>query len=140
MAELKTKPTAQSVDAYLKGIQDERKRHDAFTLTALMQKVTRHEPKMWGSSIVGFGTYHYKYASGREGDTCLAGFSPRKAALTLYINAGLDRYGRLLEKLGKHTRGVGCLYIKSLDDVDLETLEQILRNAVKDTPKASQDM
>src|SRR5512147_809343 len=121
MAELKTKPTEQSVEDYLNAIPDEQKRADAFAIVKLMKQVTRAEPKMWGSSIVGFGSYHYKYASGHEGDTCLVGFSPRKQNLTLYLMLGVADYSDLLNKLGKHKTGKGCLYINKLADVDVST-------------------
>lgn len=135
MAELKTKATDSSVEAFLDGIADEKKRRDAYALVDLMRQATKAEPKMWGSSIVGFGSYHYKYASGHEGDACLTGFSPRKAALSLYIMAGFDEYADLLEKLGKHKRGKGCLYVKTLDDVHLPTLRKLVQLSVRRTKK-----
>jgi hypothetical protein len=137
MIELKTKLTNNSVEAFLNGIADERKRKDAFTILGLMQKATKAEPKMWGSSIVGFGSYHYKYASGREGDWLVAGFSPRKQNLTLYIMPGFDRYGELLKKLGKHKTGKSCLYINTLDDVDLPTLKKLIAESVKHMRKTN---
>lgn len=130
MAELKTKPTDESVTAFLNSVSDERKREDCFTLLELMQEVTEAEPTMWGNSIVGFGTYHYKYASGREGDWFLAGFAPRKQNLTLYIMAGFDAYDGLLAQLGKHKTGKSCLYIKRLDDVDMDVLRQLVASSV----------
>jgi len=135
MAELKTKPSEASVDKFLKGITDEKKRRDALAIVALMRKVTKSEPKMWGTSIVGFGSYHYTYASGRSGDWMVAGFSPRKQNLTLYIMTGVERYGDLLKKLGKHKIGKGCLYLNTLDDIDLATLERLIRQSLKDIPK-----
>ncbi|MCI0398480.1 MAG: DUF1801 domain-containing protein [Chloroflexi bacterium] len=129
MAELKTRQTDQSVEAFLNGIADEKKRQDCFTLLELMKRVTEAEPKMWGDSIVGFGSYHYKYASGREGDSFLAGFSPRKQNLTLYIMAGFDGYGALLSRLGKYTTGKACLYVKRLDDVNLDVLAELVRQS-----------
>ena len=131
MAQNKTPPNDQDVTAFLNGVTDERKRKDCFTLLELMKQVTRMEPKMWGSSIVGFGSYHYKYESGREGDMLLAGFSPRKQNLTLYNMSGFDRRDDLLKKLGKHTTGGGCLYIKRLDDVDLPTLKSLIEASFK---------
>jgi hypothetical protein len=122
MAELKTKPTGEDVEKFLNGVSEERKRQDSFTILALMKQVTGLEPRMWGGSLIGFGEYHYKYASGHEGDTFLVGFSPRKQALTLYILSGFEQQAPLLAKLGKFKTGVGCLYIKSLEDVDLPTL------------------
>lgn len=131
MAEPKTRPTAQSVVGFLNSIPDEQKRQDCFTLVELMKRVTKTEPQMWGSSIVGFGSYHYKYASGREGDAALTGFSPRKQNLTIYILAGFDEYDELLQKLGKHSLGKSCLYIKRLADIHLPTLEKLVRQSVK---------
>ena len=131
MAENKTVPTDQSVDEFLNAIADEQKRTDSFALLNLMREVTGMAPTMWGSSIVGFGSYHYKYASGREGDTILAGFSPRKQYLTIYSMGGIDPDDDLLKKLGKHTTGKGCLYIKRLDDVDLPTLKRLVEESVK---------
>ena len=135
MAELKTKPTASSVESFLKGVADETKRRDALALAALMQKATKAEPKMWGPSIVGFGSYHYKYASGHEGDSCVVGFSPRKDSLTVYLPLGSDRYGDLLAKLGKHKTGKGCLYIKRLSDVDTAVLEEIISSGLEHPKK-----
>jgi hypothetical protein len=131
MADLKTKPTEQSVEDFLNAIPDEQKRADAFAIVKLMKQVTRAEPTMWGGSIVGFGRYHYKYASGHEGDACLVGFSPRKQNLTLYLMLGLANYTDLLKKLGKHKIGKGCLYINKLADVDLPTLKELVKQAVK---------
>jgi len=131
MAEPKTKLTNESVEAFLNRIPDKQKRADAFTLLEIMQQVTRAEPKMWGSSIVGFGAYHYVYASGREGDWPLTGFSPRKQNLTVYITSGFEQYGALLAKLGKHACGKSCLYLKRLDDVHLPTLKKLIRQSVK---------
>ena len=131
MAELKTKPTDQDVEIFLNSIADEKKRKDSFTVLALMKDVTKLEPVMWGDSIIGFGTYHYRYESGREGDMPLTGFSPRKQSLTLYIMSGFDRYDALLEKLGKHTTGKSCLYVRRLDDIDLPTLKELVRRSVE---------
>ncbi len=135
MAELKTKPTAQSVERFLKGISDPARREDCFAVAKIMEEVTGCEPKMWGTSIVGFGTQRYKYDSGREGDWMLVGFSPRKQNLTLYITSGFDKYDDLLESLGKHTVAKSCLYIKRLSDVNLPTLKKLIRNSVKDMNK-----
>lgn len=131
MAENKTKPTRQSVEKFLKSIKDEKVRRDTLALLEIFKQVTKEEPKMWGSSIVGFGQYHYKYASGREGDSPLTGFSPRKQNLTLYLTAGFDGYGELLGNLGRHTTGKACLYIKTLDDVHLPTLKKLIQQSVK---------
>ena len=105
MAESETKPNEQSVEAFLSGVEDEKKRQDCFTILEIMKQITKSEPKMWGTSIVGFGTYHFKYASGREGDWFLSGFSPRKQKLTLYIMAGFSQYAELVGKLGKFKTG-----------------------------------
>ena len=131
MAENKTKETDESVQAYLETVEDARKRADCYRLLELMQAITGAEPRMWGTSIVGFGTYHYKYASGREGDSMLTGFAPRKQNLTLYIMAGFDEYEPLLSQLGKYTTGKACLYIKSLDDVDMPTLRTLIERSVE---------
>ncbi len=126
MAENKTKATNVSVESYLSSIEGESRRKDCEVLTKLMSKVTKQEPKMWGTSIVGFGSYHYKYESGREGDAPLAGFSSRKGDITLYLASGFPGQEELLAKLGKHKTGKGCLYIRKLSDVDLKTLEQLI--------------
>jgi hypothetical protein len=135
VAELKTKKTVASVEDFLAGLTPEKKRQDATALCELMQKATKLEPKMWGSSMVGFGDYHYKYESGHEGDTFLVGFSPRKANLTVYIMPGFEQYGELLSKLGKHKTGKSCLYLNTLDDVDLPTLRKIIQSAFADMKK-----
>jgi len=135
MAELKTKVNKASVDKFLKGVEDEQKRDDCFKIVEIMQKATKAEPKMWGTSIVGFGSYHYKYASGREGDWMLVGFSPRKQNLTLYIMSGFDEYNSLLKKLGKHATGKSCLYIKNLEDVDMKILKELVTKSVKHMQK-----
>lgn len=137
MAELKTKLNNRSVDRFLKSIPDEQKRQDCFTLVKLMQQVIKAEPRMWGDSIVGFGSYHYAYGSGREGDWFLAGFSPRKQYLTLYIMAGFEQYDTLLKKLGKHKTAKSCLYINRLDDVHLPTLRKLIQRSVKYMTKLS---
>jgi len=129
MADNKATPNDQSVEQFLNGIEDEQKRRDSFALLELMRQVTGLEPTMWGSSIIGFGSYHYKYASGREGDTMLAGFSPRKQALTIYNMGGFEEDSDLLRQLGKYSLGKGCLYIKRLDDVDLATLRSLLEES-----------
>lgn len=131
MAELKTKANKASVDKFLKGIKDERVREDCYKVIEIMKKATKEEPKMWGTSIIGFGSYHYKYASGREGDWMLTGFSPRKQNLTLYIMSGFDEYDSLLKKLGKHAIGKSCLYIKKLEDVDAKVLKELVAKSVK---------
>ncbi len=138
MAELKTKKNDASVEDFLNTIKDEQIRADCFEISKLMSQVTKAEPKMWGSSIIGFGQYHYKYASGRENDWMLVGFSPRKQNVTLYIMAGFDRYDELLAKLGKFTTGKSCLYIKKLADVDKKVLKKLVTESVKVMKQASQ--
>ena len=130
MANLKTKRTKASVNAFLKGAVDDTCRQDCLTLLRIMKHSTGAEPRMWGSGIVGFGSYHYQYASGREGDWFLTGFAPRKQALTLYIMAGFDRYEALLAKLGQYKTGKSCLYIKRLADVDVAVLKELVSASV----------
>ena len=130
MAEVKTKVNDASVETFLDGIEDEQRRKDCQAVSKMMQQATKAKPKMWGSTIVGFGSYHYKYASGREGDWMLVGFSPRKQNLTLYIGSGYEDYEALLKKLGKHKMGMGCLYIKKLSEVDLAVLKQLIQKSV----------
>ena len=137
MAELKTQPTNESVKDFIDGIADERRRRDCRTVMKIMKRVTKAAPKMWGSSIVGYGSYHYKYASGREGEWFTAGFSPRAQSLTLYIMSGFREYASLLKKLGKHTTGKSCLYIKRLDDIDLEVLEELVERSVRHVERSS---
>jgi hypothetical protein len=129
-ADNKTKPTKLTVAAFIGAIKDESKRADAKTLVKLMQSATGEQPKMWGPSIIGFGTYHYTYESGREGDMPLAGFSPRKAANVLYGVAGAPDSEALLARLGKHSAGKGCLYIKKLADVDQKVLQTLVLKSV----------
>jgi hypothetical protein len=138
MAELKTKRTAQSVDAFLRGLKDAQRQKDCRTVAALMKRVTGKKPEMWGPSIVGFGSYRYKGASGREGDWFLTGFSPRKQNLTLYLISGFKGAEGLLKKLGRHSKSGGsCLYLKSLADVDLDVLQQLVERSVAETRKRS---
>jgi len=127
MAEPKTKLNDGNVRDFLNEVEDEKKRNDSFKILKLMQEVTGEEPKMWGTSIVGFGSYHYKYASGREGDWMLTGFSPRKQSLTLYIMSGFEQYDDLLSKLGKYSTGKSCLYIKKTEDVDMDVLRELVK-------------
>jgi hypothetical protein len=131
MAELKTKPNQQNVNQFLNDIDEARRKQDCFTILKLMKQVTKEEPKMWGNSIVGFGTYHYRYESGREGEWFLTGFSPRKHNLSLYIMSGFSHYGELLDKLGKHKTGKGCLYIKKIEDINLNVLRALVEKSVK---------
>lgn len=130
MAELKTKKTTQSVDDFIAGLSPEKKRSEAAAMLQLMREATGEEPAMWGPSIVGFGHYHYKYATGREGDWFLCGFSPRKQNLALYIMSGFGRHEELLKKLGKYTTSVSCLYIKKLEDVNTRVLGDLIRASV----------
>jgi len=131
MAELKTKPTQASVDKFLASVPDATKRKDCLTVLSLMRQVTKAEPKMWGSSIVGFGDYRYRYESGRELDWFLVGFSPRKEALTLYLMPGSPDFTQALGNLGKYKTGKACLYIKSLADVDQRALTTLVQESVK---------
>lgn len=130
MAELKTKPTTADVAAFLAAVTPEARRHDAAALVQLMQEVTGAPPVLWGSSIIGFGSYRYTYDSGRTGDWPLVGFAPRKANLVLYIMPGFTGYDALLARLGKHTTGKSCLYLKRLSDVDPEVLRTLIARSV----------
>ena len=132
MAEQKTKPSSVSVEAFLDRIADETRRADCKTLVKVMKRVTGAKPVMWGPSIVGFGSYHYKYASGHEGDACLVGFAPRKTDLSIYIMSGFAGRETLLKKLGKHKSAKACLYIKKVADIDLAVLEELVRSSVDD--------
>ena len=131
MADNKTQENDLSVTAFLDSVDNDQKREDSYALLELMQEVTGEQPRMWGSTIVGFGKYHYKYASGREGEAMLVGFSPRKQNLTLYIMAGFDEYESLLNDLGKHKTGKACLYIKTLKDIDMITLREMVHRSVE---------
>jgi len=131
VAELKTKPTTASVQEFLRGIADEGKRRDSQALARLMKAATGAAPRMWGPGIIGFGDRTCRYPSGREIDWFPVGFSPRKNALTLYLTGGLEPHAALLRKLGKHTIGKGCLYIKRLEDVDVAVLEKMIREAAR---------
>jgi hypothetical protein len=130
MAENKTKATAASVADYIEAIADDAKRKDAKVLVKMLQKATGEKPKLWEPSIIGFGSYHYKYESGREGDMPLVGFSPRKSASVLYGLNGADESDSLLSRLGKHTTGGGCIYIKKLTDIDATVLEALIAKSV----------
>lgn len=131
MAEPKTKVNNASVAKFLNAIQDEKVRQDCWAIVEIMQAATQAKPKMWGTHIVGFGSYHYVYASGKEGDWPLTAFSPRKQNITLYIMAGFEQYDELLAKLGPHSTGKSCLYIKRLADVHQPTLKKLVRASVK---------
>jgi len=131
MAELKTKATKASVETFLQGIRDQKKRQDCHRILEIMKKATKAEPKMWGSAIVGFGDYHYVYESGHEGDWFLTGFSPRAQTLTLYLMGGFADEAALLNKLGKFKTGKGCLYINKLEDVDMKVLAELITKSVR---------
>ena len=138
MAENKTQPTKVSVASFIDALPDPAKRADAKALVKLIQSISGEEPKMWGPSIIGFGSYHYVYESGREGDMPLAGFSPRKTATVVYLNTGFGDYDALLAQLGKHTTGKGCLYIKRLSDVDRKVLETLVVKSVAGVNQSDQ--
>jgi hypothetical protein len=125
----KTAPTDADVDAFIAAVEHPVRRRDAERLIALMSGITGEPPRMWGSTLVGFGTYHYRYATGREGDAGAAGFSPRKTATTVYLPDGVDAHADLLATLGPHTTGVSCLYIKDLDAIDVGVLEEVVRRS-----------
>ena len=135
MTQNKTKPTGASVDDFIAAVTPDRRRRDAETLNALFSKLTGFEPQLWGPSIIGYGRYHYRYETGREGDFLATGFSPRKAALSLYIMPGYQDYGDILAQLGKHKAGTSCLYINKLDDVDLDVLSRLITTGLKDLNK-----
>ena len=140
MSEPKTKKNEASVEGFLQRVENKKRREDSFVVLDLMKEVTSEEPAMWGTSIVGFGNYHYKYASGREGDWMKVGFSPRKQNMTLYIMDGFSSYESLLENLGKYKTGKSCLYINKLEDVDQEVLKELVRQSVASiTDQFSQD-
>jgi hypothetical protein len=138
----KTQPTTVDAAGFIEQVENEAKRRDAHELVAMMQDITGEPPKMWGPTIIGFGAIHYRYESGREGDICLAGFSPRANALVIYLGPGIDD-AKLMTKLGKHKTGKGCLYVNKLDDVDRKVLRRLIAQSVKTlrerypTPRAS---
>lgn len=136
MAENKTQATEASVEAFLAKVEPEQRREDGRAVAEMMARITGEPATMWGPSIIGFGTRHYRYESGREGDICRIGFSPRKAQLVFYVGAGSGRLDPLLAKLGKHSTGKGCLYIKKLADVDQAMLEALIAKAWSDEPGA----
>ncbi|MFN2207172.1 MAG: DUF1801 domain-containing protein [Candidatus Promineifilaceae bacterium] len=131
MAELKTQENDASVDDYLNSVEDDKKREASFKVKELMEDVTGEEARMWGESIVGFGRYKYRYASGREGEWMITGFAPRKRNLTLYIMSGFEEYDDLLDKLGKHSTGKSCLYINKLEDIDMDVLRELVDKSVQ---------
>lgn len=131
MAQNKTQPTPDSVSDFITGVEDKTRQANCVELVEMMSAITGEPAIMWGASIVGFGRYHYKYASGREGDFFLTGFSPRKQALSIYIISGFEIAPELMDKLGKFKTGKSCLYVKSLDDIDRNVLAQLVQNSVK---------
>lgn len=130
-AENKTQANKQSVHSFLEGVEDEKKRDDSLIILSMMEKLTGAKAVMWGNSIVGFGDYHYKYASGREGDWFLVGFSPRKQYLAIYIMGYLESFEDILARLGKYKKGKGCLYINRMEDVDQEVLKELIRVSIE---------
>ena len=130
MSENKTRPTELSVEAYLAAIEDEARREDCRALVTLMSKATKQPAKMWGSSIVGFGSYHYRYESGREGDSCVAGFASRKGDISLYLMTDPERRDELLAALGKHKAGKGCIYVRRMADIDEKVLAKLVSGSV----------
>lgn len=139
MYEQKTKPTDNSVIEYIETAVDPKKREDAYRLLDLFTETTGYEAKMWGPSIIGFGAYHYKYATGHEGDAPLAGFSPRKAKISLYLEAVYPERDSLLQRLGKHTTGKACLYVNKLADIDTDVLREMIQRSVKATQEMYPD-
>ncbi len=135
MAELKTKKNNNDVMAFLQAIPEARKREDAIALMQMMWEATGQDPVMWGTAIVGFDQYHYKYESGHEADMCLIGFSPRKQNLTLYLTQDFDKYEKLLSKLGKHKTSKACIYINKLDDIDTAVLKNLIAETYKNEKK-----
>ena len=132
MAENKTRMTEASVEAHLAAIADETRREDCRALNQMMTRVTKEKPKMWGTSIVGYGSYHYKYESGHEGDSCLVGFSSRKGDISIYLVAAFPGSDALFAKLGRHKRGKACTYVKKMSDVDLAVLEKLVAGSVSE--------
>lgn len=131
MAELKTKANEGDVLAFINGVENEQKRNDCKELLEMFSEITNEQPKMWGASIVGFGSYHYKYESGREGDWFLAGFSPRKSNLSIYVTSGFDAHEDLMKDLGKYKTGSACLYVNKLSDIDISKLKTLVERSVK---------
>lgn len=130
MSKIKTKPTKACVTDFINKVENDQKRKDSFKLIQIMKDLSGEEPYMFGSSIVGFGSYHYKYNSGHEGDAPLIGFSPRKAAISLYAFTGLDEHKHLLDKLGKYSMGKACIYIKKLEDIDEQILVKVMKQTI----------
>jgi len=137
MSDPKTRPTDQDVEHFFDSIADVQQRQDSRTIAEIMREITGADPRMWGDSIVGFGSYHYRYASGREGDWLITGFSPRKQTLTLYLCYGFEQHGELLQRLGKYKVGKACLYLKRLDDVDRTALRELIERSVEQVTRAN---
>lgn len=135
MTENKTRPSDESVDAFLAAVEPERKRDEARQLDALFRRVTGWNPVMWGPSMIGYGAYHYRYESGREGDMLATGFSPRKAKHSIYILPGYEDYPEIMGRLGKHATGKSCLYVNKLADIDLDVLAELIDTGLKDLAK-----
>jgi hypothetical protein len=134
MAENKTKETGNSVEDFINAVEDERKRQDSLELVKVLKEVSGFEPKMWGENIVGFGSYHYKYDSGREGDFLLIGFSPRKSAISLYLSCDIEgQHAPILSKLGKFKNGKSCLYVNKLEDINMEVLKDLVKTSIQFT-------
>lgn len=131
MSELKTKQNDASVEAFLGSVGNDRRREDSFTVLDLMKRITGEEARMWGTAIVGFGSYRYRYASGRTGEMPRIGFSPRKQSLTVYVMPGFSRYDELLSRLGKHRTGKSCLYVNKLADIDVDVLEELIKSSLE---------
>ena len=138
MTDNKTRRTDASVEEFLTSVESKRRREDGFMLLEMMKEITKLEPAMWGPSIIGFGSYHYKYESGREGEIFLTGFSPRKQSLSLYIMDGFDGRDDLLTKLGKHRRGVSCLYVNKLADVNIDVLRELVQRSFEHSKSNSE--
>ena len=136
MSELKTKKNKASIKDFLDKIEDDKKRQDSYAIHKLMQDVTGDDGAMWGAAIVGYGSYHYQYASGQEGDWMATGFSPRKNALTIYIMSGFEKFDALMSKLGKFKTGKSCLYVKKLEDIDTVVLKELVQKSVNHIKKA----
>jgi hypothetical protein len=135
MAELKTKVTDESVERYLASVDNQRRRDESRVIDALMRRVTGLQPRMWGDSMVGYGSYHYTYATGREGDWLATGFAPRKQAMTIYVMLGFENYADLMDRLGKYKTGKSCLYVRKLEDIDLGVLEELIDRSFRDLRK-----
>ncbi len=131
MSDMKTVPTDSDVEKFLAAIENDQRRKDSLEILEIMKDITGEKAVMWGPSIVGFGEYHYKYDSGREGDMFISGFSPRKQSLTVYVMPGFDRFEELMSKIGKHKTGKSCLYLKKLDDIDRSVLRELIDTSYK---------